>query len=120
LAKIENEELDERADFGSETNEEPASVDVEREPMPDTATEMTSSSIISEPPVRSGPGSETKQKPAEGSDTSHTAHKPPPHMHDALHRRNDNTTRSAVCGDNTCHLLRSKIGYTSSSKTNIM
>ena len=81
MAKPKNDELAERAGFGSENIEEPPAVDVEREPMPHTAPEPTSN-VVTEPPARSGQGSEAPQKPTEGSDKDnpvhHTGRMPPP------------------------------------------
>jgi hypothetical protein len=83
MAKLKNDELAERAGLGNEDVIEPAAVDVEREPMRDTAPEATSN-IVTEPPARSGRGSGAKQKPTEGSDKDdpvhHTGRMPPPRV----------------------------------------
>lgn len=81
MAKPKNDELAERAGFGSKNIVKPAAVDVERQPMPDTAPETTSN-IATEPPARSGPGSVATQKPTEGGNKGnpvhHTGRMPPP------------------------------------------
>ncbi|WP_440984231.1 hypothetical protein [Shinella sumterensis] len=83
MAKLKNDELAERAGLGSRNSEEPTALDVEREPMPDAAPEATSN-IVTQPPARSGPGSEATQKPTEGSDKDnpvhHTGRMPPPRV----------------------------------------
>ena len=81
MSKLKNDELAERADFSSENKEEPPTPDVEREPVPDAAPDAASN-IITEPPARSGPGSEATQMPTEGTHKDnpvhHTGRMPPP------------------------------------------
>jgi len=68
------------AGFGSKNQTSEASVDVEREPMPDH-TPDTDSDKPEIPPARSGGVSEKPEKPTEGAPDNpvhHTGHIPPP------------------------------------------
>jgi hypothetical protein len=70
----------ENAGFGSKNQTSEASVDVEREPMPDR-TPDTNLDNPEVPPARSGSVSEHKEKPTEGASDNpvrHNGHVPPP------------------------------------------
>jgi hypothetical protein len=81
MTEPKNSELSSRAGFGSKNPTEPPAVDVERQPLPDRTPETTSN-INTEPPARSGPGSEATRKPTEGAADDnpihHTGRMPPP------------------------------------------
>lgn len=76
-----NSDASQNAGFGSRNSTSEASVDVEREPMPDRSPE-TDSDQPKIPPARSGGGAEAHEKPTEGdpidNPVHHTGHIPPP------------------------------------------
>jgi hypothetical protein len=55
-------ELSSRAGLGTSNQTDPPAVDVERQPMPDTASETTSDTST-QPPARSGPAANAPEQP---------------------------------------------------------
>jgi hypothetical protein len=76
-----NSDTSANAAFGSRNQTSEASLDVEREPMPDQTPDVNSDDP-SIPPARSGNVSEAREDPTEGdpidNPTHHTGHIPPP------------------------------------------
>lgn len=75
-----NAQLSSRAGLGTSNQTEPPAVDVERQPMPDTASETTSDTST-QPPARSGPAAQAPEQPAfaasDGDPTHHAERIPP-------------------------------------------